>query len=121
MTLTLLKELDTWSFLSIHTVSQWLSNTLTLQVVADVWGEQPAARIDGGHAGAGGSATDQTHGWHPMPSLLQDLPVYVHREQLRLRTHAHQVQAHRGVGTHTQAWREKKDTEFVIPLLYFYG
>ena len=77
----------------------------TFHVSADVWGQQPAARVDGHHAGCGGGAADQTHGGHSVAGLLQHLPVHVHREDLGLRAHAQEVQTHGGVSAHTHIWR----------------
>lgn len=81
--------------------------TLTLHVLDGVRGEQPAARVEGHHAGGGGGAADEAHRGHFVPGLPQHLAVHVHREHLRLRAHTDQMQAHRGEGAHTDVWTEE--------------
>lgn len=99
-----------WSYTGknyLPTVADGCSTeTLTFHVLDGVWGDQPAACVESHHAGGGGRAADQAHGRHFMAGLLQHLPVDVHREYLRLWAHTHQMQAHRGMGTHTDIWRE---------------
>lgn len=80
----------------------------TLHVSDGVRGEQPAARVERHHAGGGGGAADEAHRRHFVLVLLQHLAVHVHREYLRLRAHTQQMQAHRGVGTHTDIWTQKR-------------
>lgn len=87
--------------------SLYIMSRVTFHVLDGVWGEQPAACVESHHAGSGRGATNQAHWGHFVSSLLQHLPVYMHWEYLRLWAHTHQMQAHRGMGTHTDIWKEK--------------
>lgn len=82
-------------------------NEITLYVFNSVWRHQPAAFVESHHADSGSGATDQAHRGHFVSSLLQHLPIYVHWEYLRIRAHTHHMQAHRGMGTHIDVWKEK--------------